>query len=249
MHTALLISTLAVAMAGIRPESNEQTDEGRGPLYNNQEALCTTMEAMIGARTISGASIVTEQECVASPGQLRGLPLHIMQEQPSGSASSSPLQIPSVDPQYSTSCRAEDRESKSEDSTPVRLNRDRSRTPPGAPRPKPRTSRTMASATSPQDQLYAALRSQIPSLSAEELQSAFEVAYALRSTLEAAGHSHEEIVEGAEQVTNALIVQWVAEDLNQNSIQNRESADEAQEEEACEDDVELSSLAGDSPGE
>ena len=96
-------------------------------------------------------------------------------------------------------------------------------------------------ASAKQDQLYAALRSQIPSLSAEELQSAFEVAYALRSTLEAAGHSHEEIVEGAKQVTNALIVQWVAEDLNQNSIQNTESADKTQEEEACEEDAELSS--------
>ena len=155
MRTALLISTL-VAMAGIRPEANEQTDEGRGQSCNNQEAPGTTMEAMIGARTIGGAPILTEQECIASPGQLRGPPPPIAQAQSSSSASSSPLHIPSVDPQHSTSCRAEDRESKAEDSTPVRLNRDRSRTPPAAPRPKPRTSRTMASATSPQDQLYTA---------------------------------------------------------------------------------------------
>ena len=50
-------------------------------------------------------------------------------------------------------------------------------------------------------------------------------------------------------MTNALIVQWVAEDLNQNSIQNREIADETQEEEECEEDVELSSPAEDSSGE
>ena len=41
-----------------------------------------------------------------------------------------------------------------------------------------------------------------------------DVALALRSTLEAAGRTHEEMVDGAEQVTNALIAQWVAEDMN-----------------------------------
>ena len=72
-----------------------------------------------------------------------------------------------------------------------------------------------------------ALRNQRPTLSPEQLQSALDVAYALRSTLEAEGHSHGDIVDGAEQVTNALIAQWVAEDMLPSNTQEAEFADEA----------------------
>ena len=85
-----------------------------------------------------------------------------------------------------------------------------------------------------------ALRNQRPTLSSEQLQSALDVAYALRSTLEAEGHTHEDIVDGAEQVTNALIAQWVAEDMLPSNMQEAEIADEGSEEEDIEtDDEEL----------
>ena len=57
----------------------------------------------------------------------------------------------------------------------------------------------MDGARSPHDRLYAEIRGQLPTLSPEELQTALDVALALRSTLEAAGHTHEEIV-GQEQI-------------------------------------------------
>ena len=77
----------------------------------------------------------------------------------------------------------------------------------------------------------------------EELQAALDVAFALRSTLEAAGHTHEEIVDGADQVTNALIAQWVAED-SQHARNPEEEVDvDNKEEEECQEDEEASTLA------
>ena len=101
----------------------------------------------------------------------------------------------------------------------------------------------MSHACSLHDQLYEALRRQRPSLSQDELQSALDVAFALRSTLEAEGHSHEEIVEGAQQVTNALIAQWVAEDMAQANVQEDGDMEESKEEEEHEADEEVSSSA------
>ena len=93
--------------------------------------------------------------------------------------------------------------------------------------------------------MYEALRRQRPSLSLDELQSALDVAFALRSTLEAEGHTHEEIVDGAQQVTNALIAQWVAEDMAPASAQEDGDMDESKEEEEHETDEEVSSAASD----
>ena len=93
-----------------------------------------------------------------------------------------------------------------------------------------------------------ALRRQRPSLSSAELQSALDAAYALRSTLEAEGHTHEEIVDGAQQVTNALIAQWVAEDMLPASAPEEGVADECKEEEDLEADEEVSSVASDVSG-
>ena len=94
----------------------------------------------------------------------------------------------------------------------------------------------MEDARSPHDRLYAEIRGQLPTLLPEELQTALDVALALRSTLEAAGHTHEEIVAGADQVTNELIAQWVAEDSNQLRMQQAPS-EENTEEEAHTDDL------------
>ena len=97
--------------------------------------------------------------------------------------------------------------------------------------------------------MHTAIRSQRPSLSSEELQSALDVAFALRSTLEAAGHTHEEIVDGADQATNALIAQWVAEDSQHARNQEEEEvAVENKEEEECEEDEEASTIASDCSG-
>ena len=75
--------------------------------------------------------------------------------------------------------------------------------------------------------MYEALRRQRPSLSLDESQSALDVAFALRSTLEAEGPTHEEIVEGSQQVTNALIAQWVAEDMAPANAQEDRDMDES----------------------
>ena len=80
--------------------------------------------------------------------------------------------------------------------------------------------------------MYEALRGQRPSLS-------------LRSTLEAEGHTHEEIVDGAQQVTNALIAQWVAEDMVPANVQEDGDIDESKEEEEHETDEEVSSSSSD----
>ena len=82
-------------------------------------------------------------------------------------------------------------------------------------------------------------------MSLDELQSAIDVAFALRSTLEAEGHTHEEIVEGSQQVTNALIAQWVAEDMAPANAQEDRDMDESKEEEEHEVDEEVSSSSSD----
>ena len=87
----------------------------------------------------------------------------------------------------------------------------------------------MSNTCSLHDQMYEALCRQRPSLSLDELQSALDVAFALRSTLEAEGHTHEEIVDGAQQVTNALLAQWVAEDMVPANVQEDGDIDESKE--------------------
>ena len=103
----------------------------------------------------------------------------------------------------------------------------------------------LSNTSSLHDQMYEALRSQRPSLSLDELQSALDVAFALRSTLEAEGHTHEEIVDGAQQVTNALIAQWVAADMVPENVPEDRDMDESKEEEEHETDEEVSSTSSD----
>ena len=59
-------------------------------------------------------------------------------------------------------------------------------------------------------------------------------------------------MDGAERVTNALIAQWVAEDLHPARTQEEEEEEEVavenKEEEECEVDEEVSTIASDCSG-
>ena len=243
----MLFLLFELAMAGNSPEAQEPEESGPEQPSNSDEH-CPLLAAMVRAQVLDGPPTITDDQWVASLEHIRGPPPPpppTQQAQSSSSSSATPASTfwsTSQKPEFGNTTNTE---TQKEVSTPARTNRERSHTPPGAPLSKSRKSLAMTSISSPQDQLYAALRSQRTTLSPEELQSALDVAFALRSTLEAEGHTHEEIVDGAEQVTNALIAQWVAEDLHPARIQEEEVAVENKEEEECEVDEEISTIASD----
>ena len=239
----MLLLLFVLAMAGNSPEAPGSEESGPGQPSNSDEH-CPMLAAMVQSQVLDGTPTITDDQWVESLDNSRGPPPPMQQIATSSSSAPSSIVIRS-----SSQCQEVDNTTslgnQSEISTPARPHRERSRTPPGAPISKIRQSMALSNTSSLHDQMYEALRSQRPSLSQDELQSALDVAFALRSTLEAEGHTHEEIVDGAQQVTNALKAQWVAEDMVPENVPEDRDMDESKEEEEHETDEEVSSSSSD----
>ena len=96
--------------------------------------------------------------------------------------------------------------------TPTRAPRGRSRSVPRDPVRRQRTSILGRSAAALED----SLRSQSNQLTMEQRLPAIEVAACLRNLLTRAGFSHENIAAGAEEARNSLIQSWATEDQQEN---------------------------------